>query len=434
MNISWRLFFGVAAALCGYLTFLCAGVQAAVGAEASLLRVLFVAAGEGSEEVVLLLDGEPEMNLFRLDGESPRLVIDLFSTSFAGDARQIDVDGELVRGIRIGIHADPPKTRVVVDLGAELTWEYSYRFSQETEQLRVVVGTDVAAVESTDKPFTAKPAEEPVEAEQETGTTVAVGTSPEPVLVPAPQPPVAAVEDPATAEDEALLSQEPVPVSEASISLEQQTPPPDQQELNAQPVTPFNPPSWLEIPDGAPLPLPPEEHDQPNTQQDREEQPSVPPADQLIPEPDAENPTQGKADQGATEQESEQFADTAPVDEIPVPMLREITFELTENNSEMVFFRLNDFFPPEVFALEEDDPRVVFDFADMSLGENVPENLGTGGKFVHRIRVARHTDPNKIRVVLHLVPNRNYDLQQLFFKEENLFVVIVTELVGQATS
>jgi hypothetical protein len=26
------------------------------------------------------------------------------------------------------------------------------------------------------------------------------------------------------------------------------------------------------------------------------------------------------------------------------------------------------------------------------------------------------------------MPNRNYDLQQLFFKEDNLFVVIVKEL------
>ena len=31
----------------------------------------------------------------------------------------------------------------------------------------------------------------------------------------------------------------------------------------------------------------------------------------------------------------------------------------------------------------------------------------------------------RFRVTLELVPNKNYDLQQVFFKEDNLFVIIV---------
>lgn len=41
---------------------------------------------------------------------------------------------------------------------------------------------------------------------------------------------------------------------------------------------------------------------------------------------------------------------------------------------------------------------------------------------------AMHHDPEKVRVVLDLAANRDYDLQQVFFRKDNLFVLIVNEL------
>ncbi|MCI5158676.1 MAG: hypothetical protein D3906_09615 [Candidatus Electrothrix sp. AUS1_2] len=40
----------------------------------------------------------------------------------------------------------------------------------------------------------------------------------------------------------------------------------------------------------------------------------------------------------------------------------------------------------------------------------------------------KEEEEKKIRVVLDLVPNYSYDLQQVFFKEENLFVIIINTL------
>jgi len=107
------------------------------------------------------------------------------------------------------------------------------------------------------------------------------------------------------------------------------------------------------------------------------------------------------------------------------PYLSEVTFENTSNKGEMVLFKLNDFYPPIVFGIEKGDPRVVCDFLGTTLGPDVKEVINSNGKYVKRIRLAKHQHPDKIRVVLDLVPNSNYDLQQVFFKEDNLFVIII---------
>lgn len=107
------------------------------------------------------------------------------------------------------------------------------------------------------------------------------------------------------------------------------------------------------------------------------------------------------------------------------PYLSEVTFENTSNKGEMVLFKLNDFYPPIVFGLEKGDPRVVCDFLGTTLSKDVKKVINSNGKFVRRIRLAKHKNPDKIRVVLDLTPNSNYDLQQVFFKEDNLFVIII---------
>lgn len=108
--------------------------------------------------------------------------------------------------------------------------------------------------------------------------------------------------------------------------------------------------------------------------------------------------------------------------------LLEISFDSSSNKGEMVIFHLNDFYPPTVSAIEEETPRVFCDFMDMKLGADVNEVILAKGKYVERIRTALHKDPDKVRVVLDLSPDKDYDLQQVFFRNDNLFVLIVNEL------
>lgn len=107
------------------------------------------------------------------------------------------------------------------------------------------------------------------------------------------------------------------------------------------------------------------------------------------------------------------------------PILFDVSFDGSSNKGEMVKFKLNEFHPPIVFGIEEGNPKVVCDFLDTTLAEDVQLEIESKGVYVDHIRTEKLHDPEKIRVVLDMLPYKNYDLQQVFFKEENLFVIIV---------
>jgi hypothetical protein len=120
----------------------------------------------------------------------------------------------------------------------------------------------------------------------------------------------------------------------------------------------------------------------------------------------------------------DQEKSAAPV----VPMILEISFDNASGKGETVLFRLNDFHPPTVSAIEKDPPRIFCDFMAMNLGPNVQETILAKSKYIERIRTAKHRNPDKVRVILELSPGRDYDLQQIFYRKDNLFVLVVNEL------
>lgn len=110
------------------------------------------------------------------------------------------------------------------------------------------------------------------------------------------------------------------------------------------------------------------------------------------------------------------------------PVLQAVTFDNTSNRGEMIQFKLSKFYPPIVFGIEERLPRVVCDFKNTKMGSLLKNTIKTNGQYVKAIRIGRHKNPEKIRVVIDLKPDNSYDLQQVFFKEDNLFVVIVNTM------
>ncbi len=109
----------------------------------------------------------------------------------------------------------------------------------------------------------------------------------------------------------------------------------------------------------------------------------------------------------------------------PDPLLASVSFENTSNKGEMVLFKLNGFYPPVVRGEEEGTPKVICEFAGARLAESVVKEQASGGEYISHVRVEQLDDADLVRVTLDLVVNKNYDLQQVFFKEDNLFVVIV---------
>lgn len=106
-------------------------------------------------------------------------------------------------------------------------------------------------------------------------------------------------------------------------------------------------------------------------------------------------------------------------------LINKISFEKNSGKGEKVLFQLTNFNPPVIFGVEEGAPSIVCDFMDAGVGDKVPEVISAKGEFVKQVRVEKDVNSHKIRVVLELVPNRHYDLQQVFFKEENLYVLFV---------
>lgn len=107
------------------------------------------------------------------------------------------------------------------------------------------------------------------------------------------------------------------------------------------------------------------------------------------------------------------------------PLLYEVSFEDASDKGEMVLFKLNGFYPPLVKGEEEGTPVVHCDFAGTRLAEEVIAEKLVKGKYIEKILVKKLDDLDLVRVTLELTPNNNYDLQQVFFKEDNLFVIIV---------
>jgi hypothetical protein len=121
--------------------------------------------------------------------------------------------------------------------------------------------------------------------------------------------------------------------------------------------------------------------------------------------------------------ESNQTDNTKVIKEV-----REIRFESAEGGEEKVFFLVNGFYPPRRIVLEGDRPRIACDFYGARLGKGIGHCIKVNGRLIQQIRTAVHPGENpKIRVVLDLVPGKNYDVEQIFYKKENLYVIIVKE-------
>ncbi len=110
------------------------------------------------------------------------------------------------------------------------------------------------------------------------------------------------------------------------------------------------------------------------------------------------------------------------------PTILEISFDDSSDSREMVLIRVNGFYPPAVRAIENDTPRVLCDFTTMAFTPEISEDIQPDGRYVRRIYTTGQQDPEKVQVVLELLPGLNYDLHQVFYRNDNLFVLMVNEL------
>ena len=106
--------------------------------------------------------------------------------------------------------------------------------------------------------------------------------------------------------------------------------------------------------------------------------------------------------------------------------IKAIRPEIAAKDIAKVVFELNGPFPPQTMIVEGEKPRVVCDFFDAGLATDISDSIEVNNGIVEKIRTGIHKSPKfKVRVVLDLVPKRNYEVDQFFFEKENYYVLVV---------
>lgn len=106
---------------------------------------------------------------------------------------------------------------------------------------------------------------------------------------------------------------------------------------------------------------------------------------------------------------------------------------ITADNRTGVIFELNGYYPPETKVLDGGHPRLVCDFPDTLLSGDIPRRRELKSGHIERIRIGIHGQSrSKVRVVMDFRPGQDYTIEQLFYKKENYYTLMVRAREGPA--
>lgn len=125
--------------------------------------------------------------------------------------------------------------------------------------------------------------------------------------------------------------------------------------------------------------------------------------------------------------------DSSPVSQSPESSISskrilQILSDNSDQSEERITIVLSGFFPPETNVIEGGEPRIVCDFLDVRVEKNIQRLIDVRGRYVMQIRTGIHPPPNqKTRVVLDLVPEKDYEVEQLFYEKKNAYTLIIRQ-------
>jgi len=375
--------------ICLFALFLNVGLGLA-SSEGKIEKIQFETPTANEDRITFKLNGAHLPKIFVLKGDRPRVVFD-FPDTFPVKSVQnsIKTDGTFIKQIRSAIYKDSnPKTRVVLDLAPGQDIDFEQNFDQATNSLVIrvfAVGTKLG-------PIMMEQAEQEPAVKQQT-------------VEPAPEKkPVVVAETADKSEPETHVAEEGAEAVE-NLSAAKDVEPAVETETVVEPKP------AVEV-----------------TQEPEQQIASIPQTETPSPEAEMKESTviQPLSEIG----DSKKQAAVKPSS----PILYSIDFDDNSHRGEMILFKLNEFYPPVVFGIEENIPRIVCFFKGTSAGEELKDLIESNGQYVKAIRVGKYQNPDNIRVVLDLVPDKNYDLQQIFFKDDNLFMIIINTTGDKVSS
>jgi hypothetical protein len=106
----------------------------------------------------------------------------------------------------------------------------------------------------------------------------------------------------------------------------------------------------------------------------------------------------------------------------------EISSDLTSPSAEMITIVLTGLFPPETQVIEGKTPKIICDFPDVLMEKTINRMIPINGRYVLQVRTGIHPPPEpKSRVVIDLTPNHDYEVEQLFYEQNNRYSMIIRE-------
>jgi hypothetical protein len=106
----------------------------------------------------------------------------------------------------------------------------------------------------------------------------------------------------------------------------------------------------------------------------------------------------------------------------------EIVSDLSSPSAEMITIFLTGQYPPQTQVIEGKTPKIICDFPDVLMDKTIKRMIPINGKYILQVRTGIHPPPEpKSRVVIDLVPDHDYEVEQLFYEKNNRYSMIIRE-------
>lgn len=108
-------------------------------------------------------------------------------------------------------------------------------------------------------------------------------------------------------------------------------------------------------------------------------------------------------------------------------MVRNITLKFGPTGHERVFIEFNRDATPAISSIGGKDPRIVVDIKNVLSIRQGLKRIDIRGKLVRQIRSNLDHASRQLRIVVDLVPSRNYDVEPVFYTAEKTYVIDISE-------
>ena len=108
-------------------------------------------------------------------------------------------------------------------------------------------------------------------------------------------------------------------------------------------------------------------------------------------------------------------------------ILRNITFKLAPQGHEKVFIALSQEATPSLSSIQDKSPRVIVDYKNVASVKAGLQNIPVDGRFIQRIRSSFDPIAHNLRIVLDLDASKNYVVDRVFYKAENIYALDLSE-------